>query len=114
MGRRQEVGGAVKDSPRVNDQTGRMHLTRDYALGLSVHVAACKNRAVEMSRDHHAVPFDLSLDFCILAQDNGLLRNDVSLDVAVDAKRTRKRQSAFERHTLINESCPLFTAAIFR
>src|ERR1700757_5082351 len=91
-----------------------MNFSRDDALGLNLHSAPRKNHAVEVSRDHHPVPFDLSLNFCIFAENYGLLGNNISLNVTVDTKRSCERQGALKRYTLINESCPLFTATIFR
>ena len=108
------MAASIEDSPWVDNQARRVNLSSDHAFGLNLHTAPRKNHPVEVSRDNHPVSLDLPLNLCIFAQDNGLFGNDISLHVPVDAKRPRKRQRAFQRHTLIDESCPLFAVPIFR
>lgn len=85
------MAAPIKDSAWIDDQTRRVNLSSDYALGLNLHTAPRKNHPVEVSRNYYPVPLDLALNFRILAQDHCLLRNDISLHVTVNAKRSRKR-----------------------
>src|SRR5262249_9794750 len=109
VGGSQHVAAAVENSSRINHHARRVHLPGDHALGLNLDPALRENHAVEAARNHHAVPFDLPFDFCAVAENHGLLGNDVASDVAIDAERALDREGAFEGHALIDESCPLFT-----
>ena len=88
-----------------------MHFAGDHALGLNFHAAFSKNNAVIAAGYHHAVAFDLAFDFGVLAEDQSLLGNNISLHIAVNAESPRDLQSAFHRYALINKSSPLFAAA---
>src|SRR5580704_9593580 len=105
---------SIEYPSRVNYHARRMHFSGHHSLGLNLHPALCENHAVESARDYHALPFDLPLDFCVLAEDYRLLRNDISLDMPVDPERPRQRQGAFQRHTLVNEPGPFFASPVFR
>jgi hypothetical protein len=102
------VATTVEDAPWVDDHTGGVNLSGNNALGFNLHAAFGENHTIEAAGNHYAVPFDLSLDFGALAQNNCLLRNDVSFDVSINAERAGYRKRALEGHALIDETCPLF------
>ena len=84
----------VEDAPWVDNHTGGVNLSGNNALGFNLHAAFGENHTIEAAGNHYAVPFDLSLDFGSLAQDDRLFRDDVSFDVAVNAERTGDRKRA--------------------
>src|ERR1700730_8598 len=108
------MAAPVKNPARIDYHARRVHFARDHALGLDLHTASGKNHAVKSSGDHHAIAFDLAFHLGALSEDHRLLRDDIALDVSVDAKRAFELQRALKCHTLIDESSPLFFAAIFR
>ena len=108
------MAATVEDAPRIDDHTGRVHLAGNYTLGFDLDSAFGENNAIKAAGNYHAVPLNLALDLRSFSQDHGLLRNDIALDVAVDAERTGDGQSSFKRHTLIDKSSPLFAGAAFR
>src|SRR5215469_12570407 len=108
VGRGEHVAASVENSSGVNHHTGRMYFSRDDALGLNLDAAFRENHAVKAAGNDHAVSFDLTLDFCAVAENDRLLGNDISLHVAIDAERALDRQRSFETYALINESGPLF------
>lgn len=114
IGGGQHVAAAVEDSARVNDHAGGMYFARYDTLGLNLDAAFGENYAVEAAGDDDAVSLDLSLDFGTLTKHHGLLRDDVALDVAVDAERPRHLQGAFDCHALIDKAGPLFVASGIR
>jgi hypothetical protein len=89
-----------------------MNFARDNSLGLDFDAASCKDDAIETSRNHNAIPFNLSFDFCILSKDHRLFGDDVPFNVSVDAKRSCERERAFKRNALIDKPGPFFTANI--
>ena len=91
-----------------------MYFARYDPLGLNLHATSGEDDAIKPTRDDHAIAFNLSFDFRVLTQDHCLFGDDVALDVSVNAKRSGECQRAFERHALINETGPLFTATILR
>jgi len=105
------VAASIKDSAGIDDHAGRVDFSGDYALGLNLDSTFCENYAVEAPGDDHTVAFDLAFDFGGIAEDYGLLRDDISFDVAVDAERSRNLERAFQRYALIDKSSPLFARA---
>ena len=105
------MAAPVEDAPRVDDHAWGVHFPGNNALRFNLHAAFGENHTIEAAGNHYAVPFDLSLDFGALAQDNCLLRDDVSFYVAVNAERTGDCERALQGHTLIDETCPLFAAS---
>src|ERR1700751_1142208 len=92
-----------------------MDFACDDTLRLNLDAAFGEDDAVKAARDDHAVAFNLTFDLSAFAKHDGLFGNDVAFHVAVNAERAGKRQRAFERHALIDESSPLFAAgAVFR
>src|SRR5208337_436023 len=108
------MASSIENSPRIDDHAGRMHFSRHHSLRLNLDAASCKYHPIEVPRDHHAVSFDLSFNLCVLTQNHGLFRDYISLNMTVNTKRSCERQRAFQRHALIDESCPLFAAATLR
>jgi hypothetical protein len=80
------VATAIKDSTRIDNHAGRMHFSGYYTLGLNLYAALRKNHAVESAGDYDPVSFDLSFDSRALAENDGLLGDDVALDVPIDAE----------------------------
>ena len=107
------MAAAVEYSAGINDHARRVNLSRYHTFYLDLHAAFCENHAVKSARDHHAIAFDLSFDFGAFSKNHRLLGDDVAFHVAINAERAGDRQRAFQRHALIDESCPLFTCAIF-
>ena len=105
------MAAAIEDAAGINDHAWGVNLTGNNTLGLYLHAPFGKDHTIEAPGNHHAVPFDLSLDFGAFAQDDCLLRDNVSFDVAVDAERTGDRKRALQGHTLVDETCPLFAAS---
>jgi len=105
------VAAAIEDPAWIDNHAGRVHFPRDYTFGLNLNTALGEDDTVEAPRDHHTVPFDLTLHFGAFAKHHRLLRDDVTFDIAVDAKRAGDLERAFERHTLIDKACPFFIAA---
>lgn len=97
---------AIEDSARVDHHARRMNFTGDHAFGLNLDSAFGEDNAVEAPGNHYAVSFYLTFDLCGIAEDHGLLGNDIAFDVAVDAERAGELERAFQRHSLIDEACP--------
>src|SRR6267378_6004906 len=110
FGRPQHMAPAIKDTTGINDHARRVNLSRHHTFGLNFNAALREDHAVEASGNHHTISFDLTFHLCAFAQDNCLLRNYVALHVAINAERSSDRERSFERHTLVDESCPLFAA----
>ena len=108
------MASPVEDSARINDHARRVHFTSDHALGFNLHAASGKYHTVKSAGDDNAIAFNLSFDSSPFAQDNGLLGYDVSLDLAIDSKRPFELERALERHSSVDETGPLFAAAIIR
>ena len=106
------MASPIEDSAGINDHARRMHFAGDHALGFNLHAASGKYHTVKSAGDDDAVAFNLSFDSSPFTQDNGLLGYDVSLDLAIDAERPFQLKRALKRHSLVDETCPLFTAAI--
>ena len=105
------MAAAIKDATGINDHAWGVNFACDNPLGLYLHAPFGKDHAIEAAGNHHAVPFDLSLDFGAFAQDNRLLRDDVSFNVAVNAERAGDRKRPVQGHALVDETCPLFAAS---
>ena len=86
-----------------------MHFAGDHTLGFNLNSALGKNNAVKTARDDHAVAFDLALNFGSLAENDGLLRDNVALYVPVNTKRAFELERTFQCHALVDEACLLFT-----
>src|SRR5271167_687620 len=110
--RSQHVAPPVEDAPRIHNHARRMDLAGHDALWLNLHTSLREDHAIESAGDHHPIPFDLAFDFRTLSEYHGVLGNDISLDVPVNAKRTGNGKCSFKRHTLVNESCPFFSRTI--
>src|SRR5215470_19822598 len=93
--RSQHVAATVENSSGIDHHAWGMNFSGDYALGLDLDAALRENHAVESAGNHHAVSFDLSLDFCAVSEHHGLLGNNVALHVAVNAERARDRERPF-------------------
>ena len=85
------MASSIKNSTGIDHHARGMNLARDYALRLDLHSTFREDHAVKAAGDDHSISFNLSFDLGILAQDDGLLGNDVSLDVTVDAERSCQR-----------------------
>ena len=109
----QHVATAVKNSAWVDHHARGMDFARDNTFGLDFDAALGENHAVKAPGNYHSVSLDLAFNFGPFTEDHGLLRDDVALDVAVDAKRSLYLQRAFKSHALIYKSRPLFTDTIF-
>jgi len=105
------VTPTIEDAARIDYHARGVNFAGDNTLGFNLNAAFCKNHAVEPARDHHAVAFDLSLDFGPFAEDDRLLRDDVSFDVAVNSERPCDGKRALQGHALIDKTCPLFVAS---
>src|SRR6266436_9690537 len=106
------MAATVKDATRIDDHTRGVNFAGHDALGFDLHTAFRENHAIEAAGDHYAVAFDLSFHLCAFAEDDGLVRDDVAFDVAVNAERSCNRQRALESYAPVNESCPFFACAI--
>ena len=82
------MASAIKDAARIDDHAWRVNFSRHNTLGLDLHSPLCENHSVKAAGDYHAIAFDLTFDFCALAKNYSLFRDDVSLYVAVDAERS--------------------------
>jgi hypothetical protein len=89
-----------------------MYFAGYHAPRLNLDPALRKYNSVKSAGDDHAIAFDLSFDFGAFSEDHGLLGNNISLDVAVNAKSSFELEGAFQRHTLVDETRPLFIGAI--
>ena len=114
IGGRQHVAAAIEDPAWIDDHARGMHFAGHDALGLDLDAALGEDYAIEAAGDHYAVSFNLALNFGAFTEDYGLLRNDITSDVAVDAERAGDLQRAFQRNALIDEAGPLFVAATAR
>src|ERR1700736_1265383 len=103
---------AVENPTRVDDHAGCVHFAGYHTLGLNFHASFCKNHSIKTSRDHHAIPFNLPFDFCVLAEDHRLFGNNIALNVSVDSKRSADLQRAFNDHALVDKTSPLLAAAV--
>src|ERR1700692_3718364 len=112
--RRQHMASPIKNPARIDHHARRMHLAGDHALGLNLHATFRENHAVESSRDHHAIAFNLPFNFCAFAQYYRVLRNNIALHNSVNAKSSADLQRAFQRHPLIDKSGPLFSDVVTR
>ncbi len=110
--RRQHVAPAIENPTWIDDHARGVNFTRNHALGLNFNAASGEDDAIETPRDYDAIPFNLTFDFRIFPEDHGLFGDDVSLDVSIDAERSREGQRTFERYSLINKAGPFFTGSI--
>src|SRR6516162_8722909 len=107
------MAATVEDPAWIDDHAGRMHFPGHYAPGLNLHATLSENHSIEAAGNDHAVAFDLAFHFGAVAKDHRLLRDDVALDITIDAERAGDRQRSFQGYALIDESRPLFTACAF-
>src|SRR5215471_1953161 len=105
----QHVATPVENPAGINHHAGRVYFSSDDTFRLNLDAALGENHTIEAAGNHHAIPFDLPFDFSAVAENDGLLRNDVALHVAVNAERAADGERPFEGHALINKACPLFT-----
>lgn len=103
---------AVKNAARIDYETGRMNFASYDTLCLDLHAALGEDDAVIAPGDDHTIPFNLSFYFGVLAKNQGLLGDDVAFHVAINAERAFYCERAFKRDALVNESSPLFAAAL--
>ena len=108
------MASSVEDSSGINDHARGMHFARDHALGFNLDATFGKNHAIEPAGDYDAIAFDLTFDSSPFTQDDGLLGNDISLDPSIYTKGSFQLKGALERHSSVDETRPLFTAAILR
>ena len=108
------MASPVEDSAGINDHARRMHFASDHALGFNLDATSGKNHAIKSAGDDDAIAFNLSFDSSPFTQDDGLLGNDVSLDLSIDTEGSFQLKRALERHPSVDETRPLFTAAILR
>lgn len=108
------MASTIKNSAGIDHHAGRVNLACDNALRLNLHPAFCEDHSVKAPRDDHTVSFNLTLDFGILSENHGLLGDDVSFNMPVDAERSCERQRAFERYTLVDETSPFLADTIPR
>src|SRR5260370_11101664 len=104
------MAAPVEDPARIDYHAWGVNLSSNNALGLNLNTPFGKNHAIEAAGNHHAVAFDLSLDFGAFPEDDRLLRDNVSFNVAVNAERAGDCQRSFKGYTLIDETCPDFAA----
>jgi hypothetical protein len=109
----EHVAAAVENSAGIDDHAGRVDFTRDDTLCLNFYAALGEDHAVKPAGDYNVIPFDLAFDFGAFAENYSLFRDNVALDVAVDAERAFDLQRPFHGDALIDESCPVFTRAVF-
>lgn len=104
------MAATIEDSSRINDHARGVNLSGNDAFGFNLNTPFGKDHTIEAAGNHYTVALDLSLDLRAFAQDDRLLRNDVSFDVAVNAERSCDGKRALKGHALIDETCPLFAA----
>src|SRR5215831_7437316 len=100
---REHVAASVENAAGVDYQTRRVNFAGDNAFGLDLHPPLGENHAVVAACDHNSISLDLAFDLGILPEDQGLLRNDITFDVTIDAERSSNLQCAFKRHTLVDK-----------
>lgn len=108
------MAAAVEDASGIDYHARGVNLACNDPFGFNLNAPFGKNHTVETAGNHHAVTFDLALDLGTFAQDDRLLRNDISFDIAVYAKRARDRKRPLKGHALVDETRPLFAAATLR
>src|ERR1700737_492662 len=91
-----------------------MHPARYYAPRLDFHSALREYHTVKSSGDDHTIALNLAFHFGVLSQNYGLLRDNISLQVAINTKRSRDRQRALDRNALIDEPGPFLTRIVLR
>src|SRR5229473_3470102 len=106
------MAAPIENSTGINDQARRVNFASDDALGLNLDAAFGENYAIVAAANDHAIAFDLTLYFRVFAENQSLLRDDVALHIAVNAKGSGELQRAFHRHALIDKTGPLFAAAV--
>src|SRR6266849_8983661 len=85
-----------------------MNFTRNNAFCLNLNASFREDHTIESARNHHAIPFNLSLNLRAFTQDDRLLRDDVAFHIAVDAERARNGKCSLQGYALIDEPGPLF------
>ncbi len=99
---------SIENSPRIYHHARRVHFPGHDALCLNLHPALGKYDPIKSPTNHNPVAFNLSFHLGIFTEDNRLLRNYIALHVAINAKGPFQLERAFQRHALIDKSCPLF------
>jgi hypothetical protein len=105
------VASAIEDASRINDHARGMDLAGDNPFSFDLDATFGEDYTVEAAGDHDTIPLNLSFDLGTFAENNRLLRDDVSFDVAVDAERARDRKRPLESHALVDETCPDLAAS---
>src|SRR5262249_39973177 len=82
----------------VDYQTRRVNFAGDNAFGLDLHAPLGENHAVVAACDHNSISLNLAFNLGILPEDQGLLRNNITFYVTIDAERSSNLQRAFKRH----------------
>src|SRR5713226_5480646 len=82
----EHVAATVKDASWVDHHARRVNFAGNYSLGFNLNTALGKDYPVKAPGYHHAIAFDLPLDFGALAENDRLLRNDVPFNVAINAE----------------------------
>jgi len=108
------VAATIKNSAGVDDHAGRVDFTRNDAFGLDFYATFCEDDAVKTAGNNYVIAFDLAFYLGAFAENDGLLRNNVAFNVAIDAERAFDLQRPFHGDALINKSCPVFACAVFR
>jgi len=98
---------AVENGARFHDEAGRVDFAGDDGFGLDFDFARGFYRAVEVAADNDVVAFNLAFDFGVLAEDQGLVRNQRPLHCGIDAKGAGAFQSAIELDALVEKASPL-------
>ena len=83
-----------------------MDLAGDDGFGLNFDFSRGFDDAVETATDDDVVAVDLTFDFSVLAEDKGLVRDEISLHCGVDAKGAGGLQAALELDPLFEEASP--------
>ena len=105
---------AVEDPAGLDDQTGRVNLTGDNALGLDLDPTLRENDPIEPAGDHDVIALNLSLDAGGLAQDKGLFRNNITLHLAIQAEGAGELQGALQLYALVQKPDPVVAGALPR
>lgn len=103
----EHVAAAVKDSARFHDQAWCVDFAGDDGFGLNFDFAGGFYGAVEVAADNDVVAVNLAFHFGMLAEDQGLVRNQRSLHCGIDAKGTGTFQSAIQLDALVEKASPL-------
>src|SRR6266852_3617541 len=112
--RRKHVAPAVEDAAGLDDQAGRVNLAGDNALGLDLDTALRENDPIEPAGDDDVVALNLALDSGGLTQDKALLRDNVTLHLAIQAEGAGELEGALQLYPLVQEADPVVAGALLR